>query len=45
MIISCNYPSYMHSRTFDLSAFRSSQYLLRVSNSKGVGIGLYKIIT
>jgi hypothetical protein len=44
MIISCNYPSYMHSKTFDLKIHESREYILRVSNIDGVGIGLYRII-
>ena len=45
MIISCNYPSYMHSKTFDLKVYESREYMLRVSNTDGVGICLYRIIS
>lgn len=45
LIISCNYPSYMHLKTFDLSPYEGNQYLLRVSDSNGVGICLYQIST
>jgi hypothetical protein len=45
MIISCNYPSNIHSRTFDLKTYESSEYMLRVSNNEGVGICLYRIIS
>jgi len=44
LIISCNYPSYMHSKKIDLSMHKDKEYLMRVSNRDGVGICLYRII-
>lgn len=45
LIISCNYPSYMQSKIFDLSKYAGKEYILRVSNNDGVGICLYRITT
>lgn len=43
IIISCNYPSYMVSKTFDLSKYSDNEYTLRLSNTDGEGICLYRV--
>ena len=43
LIISCNFPSYMHLKIFDLSPYGSNEYLLRVSGTDGTGGCMYRI--
>jgi hypothetical protein len=45
MIISCNYPSYMQSKTFDLGMYKCGEYIIRVSNLDGDGLCMYRIIS
>jgi hypothetical protein len=43
LIISCNFPSYMHSKVFDLSSYGSSEYLLKVSGTDETGGCMYRV--
>jgi hypothetical protein len=41
VIISCNYPVTMHTKTIELGNYKYDEYLLRVINGDGVGVSMY----
>jgi hypothetical protein len=43
IIISCNFPSYMKSKAFDLNKYDGNEYTIRVSNQGEEGECLYRV--
>jgi hypothetical protein len=41
IIISCNYPVTMHTRTIELGKYMEDEYMLRVSRMDGEGVCIY----